>query len=167
MSYWPVHKWTLWILPRNIHRNRGMARGIAVACRIEEIEYKPKGGDAGSDSVGVPARAAEWAFLSCREIERKSSDRERRRKEGNRQARGKATGVAHPSSMKIARFTSPPCPCGIMDNVWNPPITIFALEACSRLEENNQAYLNAPARAHRVGHPTNRAFYRLPFLIVD
>lgn len=26
MSYWPVHKWTLWILPRNIHRNRSMAR---------------------------------------------------------------------------------------------------------------------------------------------
>lgn len=54
------------------------------------------------------------------------------------------------SSMKTARFTRPPCLCGIMDNVWNPPLAIFALEA-PRLEENNQAYLNAPA--HRVGHP--------------
>lgn len=79
--------------------------------------------------------------------------------------RGRRRGLRTPrqgSSMKIARFTRPPCLCGIMDNVWNLPLTIFALEACSRLEENNQAYLNAPA--HRAGHSTDRAFYRLPFL---
>lgn len=77
-------------------------RGIAaVARRIEEIEYEPKGRCAPT-VLGASPRSAGWAFLSCREIERKSSDRGRRGRlppfqDENRQER-QATGVAHPSS---------------------------------------------------------------------
>lgn len=169
MSYWPVHKWTLWILPRNIHRNRGMARNRRRGASYRGNRVWAEGAMRPDGIGGIPAiSGVSFSILPWDREEIFGSWQTGGRlppfQDENRQER-QATGLRTPrqgSSMKIARFTRPPCLCGIMDNVWNPPLTIFALEACSRLEENNQAYLNAPA--HRVGHSTDRAFYRLPFL---
>lgn len=116
-------------------------RGIAVARRTEEIEYEPRERCAPTTASGCPReQRGELFYLAVR-----SRGNLRIAEDGGRLPPFQ-DGVAHRSSMKIARFTRPPWLRGIMDSVWNPPLAIFALEACSRLGENNQAYLNAPAR---------------------